>query len=228
MVKPCVSYLRSRPQGAAGSQERLCVKVGSHLGMMQSLEMKSFPALFLAVTFLFGHTVGLLAQTDGQSVPQMIAAGTRAYHNGDYEAARRHFNAVRAVDPRNATAIRFLQMLRSQENRTQKKNDVESQLATVVIPKVEFREATLGSALEYLRQTVSKASGGERSVNFVLQVPEEQLRTQTITLSLTNVPFTEVLRYVGGLGNLQFSYDRYAVIVRPKPAAAAGGTEANP
>ena len=36
-----------------------------------------------------------------------------------------------------------------------------------------------------------------------------------ITLNLTNIPFTEALRYVGSLAGVAFTYDKYAIMVKP-------------
>jgi hypothetical protein len=181
--------------------------------------MKFLPSLLLTVSASL-----LLATTDAsaqKSVQQMLSEAQTTYIRGDMAAAEQQFRAIVQIEPRNQIAIRYLGMIKAAKNKAPKGNEVEKQLAAVMIPKIEFKEATLGSALEYLKQTVAKASGGKASVNFVVQLPEQQVNTQTVTLSLTNVPFTEVLRYIGGLANIQFDYDRYAVIVRPKGAAAA-------
>jgi hypothetical protein len=40
-----------------------------------------------------------------------------------------------------------------------------------------------------------------------------------VTLSVTNIPLTEVLKYIGSLANVQFEYEKYAVRVKPAGAA---------
>jgi hypothetical protein len=66
-------------------------------------------------------------------------------------------------------------------------------------------------------------------VNFVVQLPADQVNTQTVTLSLNNVPFGEALKYLGTVASLDFVYDKYAILVRPKNdasgATAATGTK---
>jgi hypothetical protein len=108
----------------------------------------------------------------------------------------------------------------------------EKQLSAIVLPKIEFREATLGSALDFLKQQVNKQSEGKTMVNFVLQLPEEQVKKQTVTLSLANVPFTEVLRYLGTLSGTTFTFEKYAITVRPAagtaPATASSTEPAKP
>jgi hypothetical protein len=62
-------------------------------------------------------------------------------------------------------------------------------------------------------------SGGKTNVSFVTQLSEEQ-KAVPVTLSVTNIPLTEVLKYIGSLANVQFEYEKYAVRVKPAGAAA--------
>jgi general secretion pathway protein D len=97
-------------------------------------------------------------------------------------------------------------------------SSIQKQLEKLIVPKVEFKEATLGSVLDFLKQTAAKASEGKTAVNFVVQLPDEQVKTKTVTLSLTNVPMSEVLRYLGGLADIDFAYEKYAILVKPHVA----------
>jgi len=180
-------------------------------------------------TFLVPALLATFAITAGaESVQQLLSDAQSAYLRGDMETARRNFELVNKVDPRNMTAIAYLRTMKAREVQAGAGAVQEKQLATVVLPKVEFKEATLGSALDFLKQQVDKQSGGKQLVNFVLQLPDEQVKAQTVTLSLANVPFTEVLRYIGTLTNTSFTFEKYAIAVRPasaKTPATASATE---
>ena len=67
--------------------------------------------------------------------------------------------------------------------------DQEKLLSTIVIPKVEFHDATLREALEFLRKKVTDLSGGKQAVNFVIPVGEPTDSTR-VTLSLQSIPFS--------------------------------------
>lgn len=179
--------------------------------------MKFLPQVLLLATLLVSATAA-----EAQTVPQLLSEAQGAYMRGDMATAKKAFEEVYSLDPKNVTAIGYLRMIKAQERNAPKGNAVEKSLASVVIPKVEFRDATLGAALDYLRQAVPKATDNKQTVNFVVQVPPERLQSQTVTLNLTNVPFTEILKYVGGITDLQFEFDKYAVLVKPKsPTASA-------
>jgi hypothetical protein len=50
-------------------------------------------------------------------------------------------------------------------------SSIQKQLEGADCPKVEFKEATLGSVLDFLKQTAAKVSEGKTAVNFVVQLP---------------------------------------------------------
>jgi hypothetical protein len=163
-----------------------------------------------------------------ESTQQLLNEAQTAYIRGDIEAAKRNFELVARLEPRNLTAISYLRLIKAKESQTGGAATQEKQFATIIIPKVEFREATLGSTLDFLKQQVAKQTDGKVAVNFVLQIPDEQAKTQGVTLSLTNIPFTEVLRYLGTLTNTTFAFEKYAIAVRPataKNTATTTGTE---
>lgn len=96
------------------------------------------------------------------------------------------------------------------------------------IPKVELKDATFGAALEYLKQSLEKQTGGATRVNFVVQLPADFMNSQKVTLSLANAPFTEATRYLGDLTGSQFVYEKYAIIVKKKGDDAASAPAATP
>ena len=96
----------------------------------------------------------------------------------------------------------------------------ERQLAGVIVPKVQLKDATIGAVFDYLKSMAAKLTEGKVAVNFVLKLPEETVKTQTISLSMSGVPYTEVVKYVAELANLQVEYQQYAVLVTPKPGTA--------
>lgn len=174
---------------------------------MKILQKFSFVILGIAL---------LTSVSFGESAAQLLSEAQAAYLRGDLEAAKRNFELVNQLEPRNATAIGYLRMIKAKEAKGGGGAKLEKQLQSVILPQVQFREATLGSALDFLKQQVTKLTDGKLAVNFVLQLPEETVKTTQVTLNLTNVPFTEVLRYVGTLTNVTFSYEQYAIAVKPK------------
>ncbi|HEX8372460.1 MAG TPA: Amuc_1098 family type IV pilus outer membrane protein [Chthoniobacterales bacterium] len=133
---------------------------------------------------------------------------------------------------------------------------ITQKLNKIVIPRIEFRDATIREAIDYLkaksRDIDDDPNPERRGVNIVLKLdsssrgtsaapaapaapvipgleaaaaPEEAPAAPTaepgstpITLSLTNVPLIEALRYITSLANLKFKIEPFAVSVVPLSA----------
>ncbi len=87
-------------------------------------------------------------------------------------------------------------------------------LAGVIIPRLEFSEAKLSEAVTFL---IAKGrQSGAVSLNIVVVTPPTP--EPTITLSLTDIPLTDAIRYVAQLAGLKVRRDASAFVLEPKAA----------
>ena len=105
---------------------------------------------------------------------------------------------------------------------------VQRKLERIIIPKLEFREATIREALDYLKRKSIELDPDDpkTGLNIVLKVetttpsaaPVEpgNPAEARITVSLSNIPMIEALKYVTGLANLKFKVEPYAVSIVPQ------------
>ena len=168
----------------------------------------------------------LLTLTSGafaDDVTDLMSDAQRTYVRGDLAGAKEKFRVVLKLDPNNRTAQGYVRRIAADEaTQTAGKpapNNTEAALKKIILEKVDFKDATLVELLEYLRQKGNQLGEGKVAVNFVYQL-EEQAKAAKVTLTLQKVPFTEVLRYVGELANVQFSFEPYAIVVKPRGATA--------
>ena len=184
----------------------------AHIPRMKTLQSLAFTLLAtLALT---------AAAPAAEDVGKLLTDAQTAYLRGEVDTARSLFEMVNKLDPKNQVAIANLRRIQAEQAQRGVGTVQEKKFAALIIPRIEFREATLGAALDAIKKKADEASGGKLPVNFVLQLPEETVKSQVVTLNLTNVPFTEVLRYLGGLANVTFAYDRYAILVKPAGGSA--------
>ena len=185
--------------------------------------MHSLPKLRTALL----ASLALVAGAFADDVADLLAEAQRAYFRGDIPAAKEKFDLVRKFEPNNRVAVGFLKRIAADD--AAKKASLppgtatEAALKKVILEKVDFQEATLVELLEFLRQKGNQITGDKIAINFVCQL-DDQAKNTKITLSMRKVPFTEVLRYIGELANVQFAFEPYAIVVKPKAAAAAAGT----
>ncbi len=171
--------------------------------------MKSI--LLPVAAILVAFTGGALAQ---QSVSELSTVAQRAYLSGDVAKAKENFGLILQIDPKNKVAANYMRMIRTQEERSGQGGALAKQLETLILPKVELKETSFPEALEALKQQAARVSEGKVAVSFVMQTSPEVAK-QTVTLNLANVPFTEVLKYVGELTGTKFDIEKFAVVVRP-------------
>jgi type II secretory pathway component GspD/PulD (secretin) len=92
----------------------------------------------------------------------------------------------------------------------------------LVIPHAEFRAAALNDVVQFLVEQSRELDPAKEGVNIVLDLQE--MKMATITLTLRDIPLSEVLRYVTQLTGLQLKYEPMAVVIssarseQPKPS----------
>jgi len=155
-----------------------------------------------------------------QSSQQLLTEAQRAYISGNAEVAKAKFQAVLKLDPENVSARNYLRMIATSEKLSDSAGTLQKQLQAIVLDKVEFKEATFGSALDYLKQQVAKSTGGKTQVSFVVQLPPEFVQEQKVTIDLASIPFTEALHYVCEMAGAEYKIEKYAVVIKAKGATA--------
>jgi len=157
-------------------------------------------------------------------IQQLLVDGQTAYMKGDLAKAKGAFEMVYEIDPRNTVAIGFLKQIKiAQENQPKGPASQEKALGAIIIPKVEFRDATLREALDVLRKKASELSNGKLSANFVVPSgePTDSIR---VTLSLQSIPFNDAVHYLGKVANFEFSFEKYAIVGKPIAGTTAAAT----
>jgi general secretion pathway protein D len=122
---------------------------------------------------------------------------------------------------------------------------ITNKLNTIIIPKVEFRDASIREALEFLRQQAAEndpGADGRKGVDIVLRLnalgtraetisatsmtppasattpvsaPSTNLADARITITLNQIPLGEALRYIASQAGLKVKIEPYAVSIIP-------------
>ena len=186
--------------------------------------MKNRPFFFLfALIVLCGVLPARLHAQ--QTAAQLYDAAVQAYQGGDVAEAKRKLQLTLEVDKNFRPASALLGRI----DLEQQKPAASGQTAAAPVPlrllqtmafPVEFKDTTLSTALESIRQQVEQTSGGKAQINFVLQLPPD-LANKKVTLRLNHVPVLDVLHYVGDLAGVKFQVQPYAITVVPLGAVAS-------
>jgi general secretion pathway protein D len=119
------------------------------------------------------------------------------------------------------------------ETKDARAKEILAKLQSIVIPRVEFREITLKGAIDFMEKEAFERDTREtdpakRGVKFFIKLdgispaparPGGPFSIQSadarITISLTDVPVLEVLKYVTSLANMKFRVSGNGVLIVP-------------
>jgi tetratricopeptide (TPR) repeat protein len=153
------------------------------------------------------------------TVPGLMRQAQQSYLARDYETATQLFNEVLEVDPQNTLAIQYLHNIRIAQAISA---PVKDPLESLMIPHIQFKEATFSAALDFFKEAAARQSV---NVSFVSQLPAAQM-VHSVTLDLTNIPFLSALHYLCQLNNAAFDQERYAIVIKPNPDGLSGAPAA--
>ena len=98
--------------------------------------------------------------------------------------------------------------------------DLKVKMDTIVFPSVEFADTPLRDVLEFL--TVRSAEldtvetdPAKKGVSLLVKAPGETADNVRINLKLSNIPLSEILRYVGEQAGLRIRVEPYAIALVP-------------
>ena len=104
--------------------------------------------------------------------------------------------------------------------RTQKQQVLDD-LREIVIPQIDFKQASLRDVVAYLQQAASKADPKKRAINLVFGFTEEQekaLMSAKITFTAREIPLLDALKIVTELANVKYGVRGSVVTVLPLDA----------
>ena len=134
------------------------------------------------------------------------------------ELAKAGLERVLSSDPRHTTARAYLSRINYQLKAGADKgvNSLESKAAALILPTIEFQDATLGSVIEFLPKKAAELTEKKFEPSIIFKGPAEELERKKVTLRLVNIPMSEVLRYVGELTEVKFVYEKHAIVATPQ------------
>lgn len=87
--------------------------------------------------------------------------------------------------------------------------------AAIIIPTMQFRNATLPEALEFLRAKAREFDPDKKGVSILIRETDVPPNVN-ISLDLKDIPLTEALRYTAELSELQVVAEPYAFVLKRK------------
>jgi len=98
---------------------------------------------------------------------------------------------------------------------------INRKLDDIIIPKIDFQEASVAEALDFIKQRAAALDTTEpdparRGINIVLKLaPDSPEANARITLGLSDIPLRAAIEYVAKAASLKLKVEPYAVAVVP-------------
>ncbi len=175
--------------------------------------MKTFVIRRIAIAAIIGLAAAILvapalcADANSNNLAMLFQQGRAAYYKGDMATAKTLLTKVAAARPDHAETRSMLASIAAHNPPTP---SVKTTYAGVTIPKVEFFEITVAEATQGLALMSKNSSAGKVMPNFIIKHPD--IGAKRVTLTLTNVPMTDVIDYIAQLSGCKAVYDKNAVI----------------
>ena len=173
--------------------------------------------LTLAGVIVAGFLVAAPAQSappvDKAALNKIYREGVAAYKKRDYANAERKFKHIQRAIPGEPKSQ--LREIANKRRAIAAVPAMQKQLEKIIVPKVEFEEATLEEAFEFVRIKSKELTSGNVVPNFILRAGNSGIDKKEITLSLANVPMSEVLKYIGRLADTKFEFQKHAIVAKP-------------
>ena len=151
------------------------------------------------------------ASVEGADVKDMntvFQQGRAAFYKGDLETAKALLTQVAAVSPNHFETKALLAQINTYSKAD---TSLKKTYSGVTIPKVEFNEVTLSEALQALGAMSKNASAGKVIPNVIVKNPE--MGKKMLTLSLSNIPMTDVIDYLARMSGGKAVYEKHAVVL---------------
>jgi len=101
-------------------------------------------------------------------------------------------------------------------------SSINRKLDEIIVPKVDFNEATVREALDFLKVRAaaldtSEADPARKGINIVVKLaPDAPEAAQRVSLNLNDIPLRQAIGYVAQAAGLKFKVEPYAVVVVPQ------------
>jgi len=151
-----------------------------------------------------------------------------AEQQGEYRTAIEIYQALLRQYPQDARLRARLAQAQLAQREGVPKATLEAKLRTVIIPAVDFQEADLDTVFQYLTLKTAELTEGKIQPNFIYKGTTEERKRANLTLRLSNIPVSELIRYVGDVSGTAFSYEPHAIVGTPLHRVSGKAATAEP
>src|ERR1043166_3787570 len=178
----------------------LCVLLVAWLALCTALQAQSGSGRHL------GEGMERTVQEPTSDYVAIYQEAVKTFNAGNLDDADQQVQMVLSKYPHYQPAVK-LQARIALARRNDTSAVLKRKLEGIVIPRVNFKDALVESALDFVRDETRRLDREKKGVNIVPNLPEE-MRKRKVTLDLVDVSAADLLKYLSEVGGFRYRIDR--------------------
>lgn len=148
------------------------------------------------------------------SVQDMYIRSLTAIKEGQVQKAEQYLRAILNAQPNHPQArYQLAQLMTNRAAIAARARQLP--MEKIIIDEVDYSDASLSECLASLTAMIQEKTNKTFTPNFVVKDPNDQLKDQRITLKLSKIPASQLLKYINDNSHSKAKYEEHAIVISP-------------
>lgn len=146
-----------------------------------------------------------------------FVTGRQLFWSGRYQQAEKYFLSYLTKNPDHEPTKTFLQMIHEGQNFDPERQQlVQKALEEVRFKQLNWKEVTLDTAINYLREETKKQIPGGEKINFINLLPKDS-ETKKISLTVENSTLEQVVKQISAQTGVHHRVESDGIVFESVP-----------
>ncbi len=147
-------------------------------------------------------------------------AGVAAFQKEDFATAERQFRKILQHVPQHPQSRKYLIDIERKRSAEANIPPLQKELSKLIVPEIRVDEVTLEDFVALVSMKVKELTEGKTVPNFVFRPSTPEMTDRLVTLTLTSIPASELIRQAGQITGTKFTYEKFAIVVTSAKTSA--------
>ena len=148
------------------------------------------------------------------TIQDLYVRSLTAINEGKVTVAEQNLRAILKVQPNHPQArYQLSNLIANRDKIASRARQISMNQTTIA--EIDYSDASVSECLESLTALINEKTQKNFTPNFVVKDPNNLLKDKRITLKLSNVPASQVLKYINSSSNSKAVYEEHAIVITP-------------
>lgn len=148
------------------------------------------------------------------TIQDLYIRSVTAMNEGNVTVAEQGLRAILKAQPNHPQAKFQLNNLLTNRDKIAAKSR-QIAMSKIIIDEVDYSDASVSECLESLTALIKEKTQKNFAPNFVVKDPSNLLKDKRVTLKLSKVPASEILKYINSSSQSKAVYEEHAIVISP-------------